>query len=209
MRFVPATVLACALSVVACSSSEADGQGSFAAAGDPSAASGARTLHEAESTCPAVPAGVSVGLRKGEQIPELIVQDCDGNKVSLAALCGNAATWLYLVHGWCPHVRAVSTFAESLHQSLAPRGLASVHVMVENDDHRAPTAEDCKAWQARWGLSGVQLYFDQTGTAKGLMDSDRTSVSSFLDATLVITDKTLSDDETTLRSKLEGLLSRR
>lgn len=195
------------LAVVACSAAPGGG-GQTALSGESSGTTGQSTQAAA---CPATPNGVVVGLGKGQQLPAHIkVKACDGSDFDLDMFCGAPATWLYLVHMWCPHVKHVSTYAEQLAESFASEHVASIHVIVEGPHRQPPTSDDCNAWAATYGYgpeSRVKLYYDPTGAMKALMDSEYTSQSAFVDAKRVIVSKSHTDQEDELRSDIQSLLS--
>lgn len=138
--------------------------------------------------CPATPAGVQVGFEVGDQMPSLIVYDCDGNQTTLDELCGAEAFFLFAAHGWCALCQFVSSYAEEVHHDYASQGLASAIVVVENEDGMAPDAAFCAAWRDQFGLEDVRVYYDPTGALTNLWGGS-SSLSAFVDRDRVITGK--------------------
>lgn len=138
--------------------------------------------------CPATPDGVQVGFEVGDQMPSLIVYDCDGNQTTLDELCGAEAFFLFAAHGWCALCQFVSSYAEEVHQGYASQGLASAIVVVENADGMAPDADYCAAWRNQFGLEDVRVYYDPTGALTDLWGGS-SSLSAFVDRDRVVTGK--------------------
>jgi hypothetical protein len=186
-------IAALALAAAACSSS---GDGADGAASD-----------NISKQCPATPEGVKVGTFVGDQLPEITLYDCEGKPVSLNTTCGANTTWLFVAHRWCPHAKTVGTFAEKLHDSLAPRGLKSVQIVYQDAEQNRPTVEDCRLWRDAYGFQDVLTVFDPSGVSEKLFDSTYTSLSVLVNKNRVIARKTHTDKESDLKGLLEKTLN--
>lgn len=138
--------------------------------------------------CPDAAPGVEVGFEVGNQMPTLIVYDCDGNQTTLDDLCGAEALFLFAAHGWCALCQFVSSYSEEVHQNYASQGLASAIVVVEDEDGTAPDAAYCSAWRDQFGLEDVRVYYDPTGALTNLWGGS-SSLSAFVDRDRLITGK--------------------
>lgn len=138
--------------------------------------------------CPPTPDGVQVGFDVGNQMPTLIVYDCDGEQTTLDELCGAEAFFLFAAHGWCGLCQYVSSYAEEIQDEYAPQGLASAIVVVQNEDGMAPDASFCAAWRDQFGLEDVRVYYDPTGALTNLWGGS-SSLSAFVDRDRIITGK--------------------
>jgi hypothetical protein len=160
------------------------------------------------SSCPALPAGKSVGLATGQQLANLVVRDCDGNAYALDSVCGSSATWLFVAHGWCPYCQSVSKNAESTLSSYAGRNVAAVNVLVENAASGPPTMTDCKAWRDTYALTHVIALYDPDGVTRGLFDAGSSALSVFLDKERVIRSKIIhTDDVVAIKAGIDAALA--
>lgn len=176
--------------------------------GDASSTQDAGGSSWSASKCPALPAGKSVGLATGEQLPRLVVKDCDGNDYTLDNVCGSSATWLFVAHGWCPYCKSVTKDAEATLASYAGRNLAAVNVLVENAASLPPTMTDCKAWRDTYGLTNVIALYDPDGVTKGLFDAGSSALSVFVDGDRVIRSKIIhTDDPAAIKAGIDGALA--
>jgi hypothetical protein len=157
--------------------------------------------------CPPPPAGVSVGFAEGDQLPEIVVKDCDGNDVSLRRFCGADAFWIFGSFGWCPLCRSVATQAEALHDGYAGTNLASVHVLIEDPQGNPPDAAFCRTWQNTYGLSDVVTLYDPAGVIRPLWP-DTSSLSAFVDRRRVIVSKLAHESSAVLiRAGIDAALA--
>ncbi len=199
-----AFLFAASVGVVACSGGAAsDSTAGGAAGGVASTSKGSSSKY----ACPAAPKDVDTGTFVGDQLPSLMVKDCDGNDVSLDQYCGAAGMWLYVVHTWCPHCNKVGDYAEELATSYKGKNVVSVQIVYQNDDHAPATAADCKAWRDEKKLSNDITLYDPMGVTKPLNDSTFTSLSLYIDKGRIIRGKSHTDDEATIRQGIDGLLS--
>jgi hypothetical protein len=140
-------------------------------------------------TCPATPAGVSVGYSTGDQLPEIVVKDCEGNDVSLDQFCGAEALFVFGAAGWCPLCKSVSSQAEALQDQYASRGLVSLNILVEDTSGGPPDAALCKLWRDDYGLEDVVTLYDPTGATLALWPGGSSSLSAFVDRSRIVTGK--------------------
>lgn len=143
--------------------------------------------------CPSPPDGVTVGIEVGQQLPELVVKDCDGNDYSLSELCGANGLWLFAAHGWCPLCQNVSSSAEAIHDSFAAQGLATAIIVVETGSSQPPGANYCKTWRDQFGLVDVVTLYDPTGAILEVWPGPSSSLSAFVDSNRVIVSKLYHD----------------
>ncbi|MFK8001404.1 MAG: redoxin family protein [Polyangiales bacterium] len=103
------------------------------------------------SMCPPMgPFGTAVG----DIAPDAMLEDCDGNPVSLHAACGESATWLYRFSEWCPPCqRFVRDDAESFYQQFAEDGVQAFVVIAQNSRGEIATRSDCARLSEQFGLS--------------------------------------------------------
>jgi hypothetical protein len=157
---------------------------------------------------PPLPAGKTAGLATGNQLPKLVLKDCDGNDYALDSVCGSSATWLFVAHGWCPYCKSVTKDAETTLASYAGRNLAAVNVLVENAASLPPTMTDCKAWRDTYALTNVVALYDPEGVTKGLFDAGSSALSVFIDKDRVIRSKAIhTDDLATIKAGIDGALA--
>lgn len=158
--------------------------------------------------CPSPPDGVTVGIEPGQQLPEIIVADCDGNEYSLNNLCGSQAFWLFAAHGWCPLCQNVSANAEAIQDSFADQGLATAVVIVETGAGLPPSASYCKLWRDEHGLSDVVTLYDPTGAILDVWPGGSSSLSAFIDKNRVIVSKLQHESNLdTIKSNISAALS--
>ncbi|MEE2902297.1 MAG: hypothetical protein VYC39_08205 [Myxococcota bacterium] len=48
-------------------------------------------------TCPPAP---PFGVKKGQSVRNVILEDCDGNTYQIHGLCGHRAAWFFVYAGW-------------------------------------------------------------------------------------------------------------
>jgi len=153
-----------------------------------SAAGGGTGIDLGPDQCPDTPPGVQVGFEIGDQMPSIIVYDCEGNQTTLDELCGAEALFLFVAHGWCELCLYVSSFAEEVEDDYASQGLASAVVIVEDEDGLPPDPAYCAAWRDQFGLEDVRVYYDPGGGLTALWGG-QASVSAFVDHDRVIVGK--------------------
>ncbi|MFT5358095.1 MAG: peroxiredoxin [Polyangiales bacterium] len=101
--------------------------------------------------CP--PAG-PFGTTVGEIAPDAMLEDCDGNPVSLHSMCGESAVWLYRFSEWCPPCqRFVRGDAENFYQRFVDDGVQAVVVIAQNAGGEIATRSDCARLSEQFGLS--------------------------------------------------------
>ena len=156
--------------------------------------------------CPPVADGTTVGTKSYEYLEDVVVKSCDGEPVSLRQFCGSTTFWLFAAHGWCPHCRKTSSFAESIQSDHADAGLATAIVLVESSSSTPPTPADCASWADVYGLKGVAMLYDDTGAVNKLYDQGYTALSMFVDRNYVVRNKLHTDNEAQIRGELAALL---
>lgn len=139
--------------------------------------------------CMAPPAGVEIGTEIGQQLPNFIIKDCDGQDYSLEQICGADGVWLFAAFGWCPLCKNVSQNAEALHDSFAGKGLASAIVVVETAALEPPTENYCQIWREMYGLEDVLTLYDPSGSFVDIWPQKTSSLSVFLDHDRIVVDK--------------------
>ncbi len=159
--------------------------------------------------CQSPPAGVAVGYAIGDQLPEIVVKDCDGNDVSLKELCGASALWIFAAYGWCPLCKSVSEQQEVIHDSFAGQDLASVNIIIENGQGSTPDENFCKTWRAKFGMEDVRTFYDPTGAILALWPEQGTSsMSAFLDNDRVLVSRFVhSADVAAIKAGIHGALA--
>lgn len=159
------------------------------------------------SKCAALPAGKQVGNATGDQLPKLVVKDCDGNDYALDNSCGASATWLFVAHGWCPYCRNATKNAETILASYAGKNVAAVNVLVQSAASQPPTMADCKAWRDTYKLTNVVALYDPTGVTLPLFDAGSSALGVYLDKDRIIRSKTIhTDDTTAIKAGIDGAL---
>lgn len=99
---------------------------------------------------PSAPFGTSVG----DIAPDAMLEDCDGNPVSLHSMCGSSAVWLYRFSEWCPPCQQfVRGDAEVFYQSFVDEGVGAVLVIAQNSSGEVATRTDCARLSEQFGLS--------------------------------------------------------
>jgi hypothetical protein len=159
--------------------------------------------------CPATPPGVKVGFDVGDQMGDIVVKDCDGNDVSLTALCGASALFVFAAYGWCPLCKSVSSAQEALTDSFAGQNVASVNIVLENAQAQPADANYCKTWRAAHGQEDVVTLYDPTGAVLALWNGGgSTSYSAFIDSDRVIVSKLEhTADQNAIKAGIEGALA--
>lgn len=159
------------------------------------------------AACPPLPAGVAAGFLRGDQLGELVLRDCEGNAFDVREVCGARAVWLSFAHGWCPHCRENGSNMERIHGDAAAAGdLASLNVIVEDNDFDTPTELVCSAWRSEYAQDRVLTLFDPTGASLVLWEENVTALNVMLDDRRVIADKLHTDVEEELRAALSNVL---
>jgi hypothetical protein len=158
--------------------------------------------------CPPPPAGVKVGYEVGDQLPDIVVKDCDGNDVSLGAFCGASAFWIFAAHGWCPLCQSVSGQQEALVDGYAGQNVAAVNIVVEDGVSQPPTANYCKVWRDNWGLEDAVPLYDPTGAVLAIWGGPgSSSLSAFVDEDRVIVSKLVhTADVSAIKAGIQGAL---
>lgn len=99
---------------------------------------------------PSAPFGVAVG----DIAPDAMLEDCDGNPVSLHSMCGQSAVWLYRFSEWCPPCqRFVRNDAENFYQRYVPDGVQAALVIAQNSSGSVATRSDCARMSEQFGVS--------------------------------------------------------
>lgn len=157
--------------------------------------------------CPPLPAGVAVGFLRGDQLGELVLRDCEGNDFDLREVCGARAVWMSFAHGWCPHCRENGSNMERIHADAAAAGdLASLNIIVEDNDFDTPNELICSAWRSEYAQDRVLTLYDPTGASLVLWEQNATALNVMLDDSRVIADKLHTDVEDELRAALSSVL---
>jgi len=160
-----------------------------------------------ESLCPG-PDG-SAGTKVGDVLASVVLKTCEGEDFSLDQLCGADATWIFVAHGWCPHCRAASELAESLHDEFQAKGknIATVNILYEDTQQRRPEGDDCAAWRDARGHADVITLYDPDRTMLQFWEEQYTALNLFVSGDRVITGKQHSDVEFTLRAGIDEALA--
>lgn len=109
---------------------------------------------DAGSTGGACPPTGPFGTTVGDIAPDAMLEDCDGNPVSLHASCGESATWLYRFSEWCPPCQDfVRNDAENFYQSFVDDGVQAYVVIAQNVSGEIATRSDCARLSEQFGLS--------------------------------------------------------
>jgi hypothetical protein len=151
----------------------------------------------------------SDGTKVGEVLKSITLKTCEGEDFSLDQLCGADATWIFVAHGWCPHCRAASDLAESLHDDFQANGsnIATVNILFEDTQQRRPEGDDCKAWRDVRGHEDVITLYDPNATMQEFWEEQYTALNVFVSGDRVITGKQHSDIEVSLRAGIQAALA--
>lgn len=94
------------------------------------------------------------GTTVGDIAPDAMLEDCDGNPVSLHSMCGESAVWLYRFSEWCPPCQNfVRTDAENFYQRFVDDGVQAFVVIAQNSRGEVATRSDCARLTEQFGLS--------------------------------------------------------
>jgi thiol-disulfide isomerase/thioredoxin len=159
-------------------------------------------------TSAACPAPANAGVATGQQLKDIVLKDCDGNDYPLAKTCGADATWLAVLHAWCPHCKKIASFSEAVATSYAGKNLAAIQVVVESPDSKPPTQADCKAWRDGYGLKNIVTLYDpnpRQNTLK-LFDTSSTSLTVYIDKNRVIKKKLYTDVKASITREIDAAL---
>lgn len=111
-------------------------------------------VEDAGSAGGACPPTGPFGTAVGDIAPDAMLEDCDGNPVSLHSSCGESATWLYRFSEWCPPCQGfVRNDAENFYQSFVDDGVQAFVVIAQNASGEIATRSDCARLSEQFGLS--------------------------------------------------------
>jgi hypothetical protein len=120
--------------------------------------------------CP--PSG-TVGLAKGNIPPEVVLQDCEGNPVSIYNMCGKQAAYVYTFANWCPNCKDFANGkANAFYEKYHPLGMEMYFVitsMSHTQDY--PDKADCAAVKKQFGLV-MPVLFDPDGLTKSKLNME-------------------------------------
>lgn len=174
-------------------SSDGGGTGGTAGSGGTSTTGSGGGNGWGPDLCPEPPAGVTVGIEIGQQLPDFVVKNCAGEAFSLTELCGSKGLFVFAAHGWCPLCQNVSSNQEAIQDEFAVQGLASVNIVVQTGSSQPPTANYCDIWREEFGHDDVFTLYDDTGKILDLWPGSSSSLSAFVDADRVIVSKLYHD----------------
>lgn len=121
---------------------------------------------QAAGACP--PTG-PFGTNVGDVAADAMLEDCEGNPVSLHSLCGDAPSWLYRFSEWCPPCQTFArTEAADLFASYEEQGVSAVLVIAQNRDYNIATQTDCARIRDDLGLP-FQVLMDPRNELTGAL----------------------------------------
>lgn len=148
------------------------------------------------------------GTGAGQRVRQMILKDCDGKEVSLDDYCGAAAIWLFIGHGWCPNCKKTAGFADEIAREYADRGVVVVNLLGQDAEYHTPTAEFCRAWRDKYGLTDTVVMFDSYGDQAKSFENGATPIQVFIDVDHVIASRANTSTPSVIRAQIDSALAR-